>query len=109
MLVYLHIYLNFELSAPCHERVVKLSWLRLHFISEGRQDSMCAYVYFVILLTYNGCVCNMCLFYTQGLQKLVQVAAYKEEFARWCDAMVKSLHSNINGALLADVLCYSSY
>jgi len=33
----------------------------------------------------------------QGLQKLVQVAAYKEEFARWCDATVKSLHTNING------------
>jgi len=33
----------------------------------------------------------------KGLQKLVHVAAYKEEFARWCDATVKSLHTNING------------
>ena len=33
----------------------------------------------------------------QSLQKLIQVTAAKEEFARWCDATVKSFHANING------------
>jgi len=36
----------------------------------------------------------------------VQVAAYKEEFARWCDATVKSLHTNINGKTFHNLMAF---